>query len=107
MRVLEEIFKNALYYSDKGNISVNLSDREKEIEINIKDTGKGIDKKYQKEIFESFRQLGNILTDKPPGMGLGLPISRLIIEHYNGKIWVESEIGKGSCFNFTLPGILY
>jgi signal transduction histidine kinase len=54
-------------------------------------------------VFEKFRQVGDTLTDKPKGTGLGLPISKEIVEHHGGRIWVESELGEGSSFNFTLP----
>ena len=54
-------------------------------------------------IFEKFRQAGDTLTEKPQGTGLGLPISRQIVEHLGGRLWVESEPGHGATFTFTLP----
>jgi len=54
-------------------------------------------------VFERFKQVGDTLTDKPKGTGLGLPICREIVEHHGGRIWVESEPGKGSTFSFALP----
>jgi signal transduction histidine kinase len=54
-------------------------------------------------IFDKFRQAGDTLTNKPQGTGLGLPISRHIIEHHGGRLWVESAAGGGACFSFTLP----
>jgi signal transduction histidine kinase len=63
----------------------------------------GIDPADQNVIFDKFRQVGDSLTDKPHGSGLGLHISRQIVEHYGGRLWVESRPGAGSCFSFTLP----
>jgi PAS domain S-box-containing protein len=71
--------------------------------VSVTDSGIGIDPKDYASIFEKFKQVGNTLTDKPKGTGLGLPICKEIIEHYGGKLWVESQLGKGSTFFFTLP----
>jgi signal transduction histidine kinase len=54
-------------------------------------------------VFEKFRQGGNTMTDKPQGTGLGLPISRQIVEHYGGRLWVESVPGEGATFSFLMP----
>ena len=82
-------------------------------QVAVKDNGPGIPEAYQSIIFERFRQGGNTMTDKPQGTGLGLPISREIVEHFGGKLWVESvpqdgaensgEFAAGSTFIFTLP----
>jgi len=69
----------------------------------VSDTGKGIPEGDQKKIFEPFYQSSNDVEGKPRGTGLGLSISRGVIEKHQGKIWVESETGKGSTFYFTLP----
>jgi hypothetical protein len=74
-----------------------------EITISVIDTGIGIVKEDQEKVFEKFKQVGDTLTDKPKGTGLGLSICKQIIEHHGGKIWAESERGKGSNFSFTLP----
>jgi signal transduction histidine kinase len=81
--------------------------------VTLQDNGPGIDEAYQPIIFERFRQGGNTLTEKPQGTGLGLPISREIVEHFGGKLWVESPgttptgdggpSTNGSTFIFTLP----
>jgi DNA-binding response OmpR family regulator len=75
-----------------------------EIITSIKDSGIGIAKQDHEAVFEQFKQVGgDTLTDKPKGTGLGLPICRENIEHHGGRIWLESEQGKGSTFFFALP----
>ena len=69
----------------------------------MKRNGIGIDREHQAVIFEKFRQVGDTLTDKPAGTGLGLAICRQIIGHFGGRLWVESEPGRGATFSFTLP----
>ncbi|MET0675318.1 MAG: ATP-binding protein [Bradyrhizobium sp.] len=73
------------------------------LRVDVKDNGIGIAKADQQKIFERFQQAGNTLTDKPQGTGLGLPISRQILQRFGGEIWVESEPGKGSTFSFRVP----
>jgi Na+/proline symporter/nitrogen-specific signal transduction histidine kinase len=73
------------------------------LRVDVKDNGIGIAKADQQKIFERFQQAGNTLTDKPQGTGLGLPISRQILQHFGGDIWVESEVGKGATFSFRVP----
>ena len=70
----------------------------------ITDTGIGIAPEDHDAVFEQFKQVvGDTLTDKPKGTGLGLPICKEIVEHHGGRIWLESELGKGSTFSFALP----
>jgi signal transduction histidine kinase len=71
--------------------------------VSVADTGIGISRPNQAIIFEKFKQVGEVLTDKPPGTGLGLPLCRGIIEGHGGKIWLESELDKGTTFFFQLP----
>jgi len=71
--------------------------------VSVVDTGVGIAPADQPKVFERFKQVGDTLTDKPKGTGLGLPICREIIEHHGGHVWVESAIGQGSTFAFSLP----
>jgi signal transduction histidine kinase len=73
------------------------------LRVDVKDNGTGIAKADQQKIFERFQQAGNTLTDKPQGTGLGLPISRQILQRFGGEIWVESEPGKGATFSFRVP----
>jgi CheY-like chemotaxis protein len=91
-------------FTDVGSVTCTLSHTNDEVIVSIADTGIGIAKEDFGAVFEQFKQVGgDTLTDKPKGTGLGLPICKEIVEHHGGRIWVESEPGKGSTFSFALP----
>ena len=71
--------------------------------VSVTDSGIGIAPADQPKVFEKFKQVGDTLTDKPKGTGLGLPICKEIVEYHGGQIWVESAPGEGSTFSFSLP----
>lgn len=73
------------------------------VRVEVADNGPGLTAEECRVIFEKFRQGGNTLTDKPQGTGLGLPISRQIVEYFGGNLWVESQPGAGATFIFTVP----
>ena len=73
------------------------------MEISVTDTGIGIAAEDQPKIFEEFRQVGSDNAKKIEGTGLGLTLAKKFVELHGGRIWVESEVGKGSTFVFTLP----
>jgi signal transduction histidine kinase len=73
------------------------------VQVDVADNGPGIAPGDQQAIFEKFRQGGDARTNRPHGTGLGLPISRQIIDHLGGELWVESTPGRGATFSFTLP----
>jgi hypothetical protein len=97
------LVKNAIKYSDKGSIGLGYEKKGKYLEFFVKDTGIGIPKDRQEAIFDRFVQAD--IGDKRAfqGAGLGLSISKAYVEMLGGKIWVESEEGKGSTFYFTIP----
>jgi signal transduction histidine kinase len=68
----------------------------------VQDNGHGVPAEQQELVFEKFRQGGQV-DHRPQGTGLGLPISRQIVEHFGGRMWLESEPGQGACFGFSLP----
>jgi len=103
IQVVINLISNAVKFTESGCITCQVKQVEQLIVISVIDQGVGISESDQPKVFEKFKQVGDTLTDKPQGTGLGLPISREIVEHHGGKIWVESELGKGSTFSFSLP----
>jgi signal transduction histidine kinase len=103
IQVVMNLVSNAVKFTEKGSVTCRIRRLNNEIVTSVIDTGTGIADDDIESVFEKFKQVGNRITGKPKGTGLGLPICKQIIEHYDGKIWVESEQGKGSIFSFTLP----
>src|SRR5665648_58494 len=105
--ILTNLVKNALKFTQTGIIEFGFSPKTKgessELEFYVKDTGIGINPEHQKFIFERFRQIDDSLKRNYEGAGLGLAISKAYVEMLGGRIWVESEEGKGSTFYFTIP----
>ena len=73
------------------------------LRVDVQDNGIGIASANLDKIFERFQQAGDTLTDKPEGTGLGLPISRQILQRFGGEIWVQSEPGRGATFSVRIP----
>lgn len=101
--VLQNIIDNAIKYTMQGSITVKLTGDESVVQIQIQDTGVGIPADDIPHLFQKFYRVDNSSTRTVGGTGLGLFISKKIIELYNGRIWVESEYGKGSTFFINLP----
>jgi signal transduction histidine kinase len=101
--VFINLISNAVKFTETGSITIRSRLVNKEIILSVIDTGVGISSKYHEKVFDRFKQVGDTLANKPKGTGLGLAICKGIIEHYGGRIWVESELGKGSSFSFALP----
>jgi len=103
IQVLTNLVNNAFKFTDKGSITIKAK-KERDVLCNsVDDTGPGIRKEDIPKLFHTFSQLQSSFKDKTGGSGLGLAISKEIISHHGGRIWVESEPGKGSSFRFTLP----
>jgi len=105
MQVMLNLLSNAAKFCERpdGRIAVTLSRHGQLLRVDVADNGVGINEADQRVIFDKFRQVGDTLTEKPKGSGLGLAISRQIIDHFGGRLWVESRPGEGSMFSFTLP----
>jgi signal transduction histidine kinase/FixJ family two-component response regulator len=103
IQVVINLISNAVKFTESGSITCAARLVNGEIVVSVTDSGIGIKPEDQPKVFEKFKQVGDTLTDKPKGTGLGLPICKEIVEHHGGRIWVESEIGKGSKFSFSLP----
>jgi len=104
-QVFSNLLSNALKFTPKGGVTVSIDrhDKEKYVSICVADTGPGVAKEDIPKLFQKFEQLGGVSDRKAGGTGLGLAICKQIVEQHRGKIWVESEVGKGSKFCFTLP----
>ena len=103
IQVVINLISNAVKFTEQGHVTCRVKQTDKSIVVSVIDQGVGISEPDQPKVFERFKQVGDTLTDKPQGTGLGLPISKEIVEHHGGRIWVESELGKGSTFSFSLP----
>ncbi|HEY9364685.1 MAG TPA: GAF domain-containing protein, partial [Chitinophagaceae bacterium] len=106
IQVIINLISNAVKFTDTGSVTCHLYKKGAEVIVSVTDTGIGIAAEDFGAVFEQFKQVGgDTLTDKPKGTGLGLPICKEIVEHHGGRIWLESEVGKGSTFSFALPFI--
>lgn len=105
LQLLINLISNAIKFTEKGFVTcrVVLNKEKNEITVSVIDSGIGIPSEEQDNVFDKFKQIGDVLTDKPKGSGLGLAICKGIIENHNGHIWVESQLGSGSTFSFTIP----
>jgi len=103
-RVISNLLTNALKFTPKeGRIIVSAADKKQFIQISIQDTGEGISPDELEKVFQKFYQVEKRKLGRKTGTGLGLPLCRKLVDAHGGKIWVESQPGKGSKFIFTLP----
>lgn len=107
--VIDNLLNNAVKYTETGYIEVTLTDKKESVLFSVKDTGIGIKKEDHVQLFKKFSRIEKYIGGedgtivRPGGTGLGLYVSRTIVEAHGGKIWLESELGKGSTFFFEIP----
>jgi hypothetical protein len=104
-QVVINLLSNAVKFTASGSVTVRAvaADDRAGVVVSVADTGTGIAPEDQARVFEQFAQAGDTLSETPRGTGLGLSICREIVEHHGGRIWLESEPGRGSTFSFSLP----
>jgi signal transduction histidine kinase len=114
-QVILNLMSNAVKFTEKGSITLRAKRIIEEVEFDgqrrsiplilcsVTDTGMGIAEEDIATVFEEFRQLDSSTSRQAEGTGLGLPISKRLVEMHGGRLWVESEVGVGSTFSFTLP----
>lgn len=103
--VITNLFDNAVKYTDQGKVSIGLTGNDQVVQLYIRDTGHGIPSEDIPHLFQKFYRVDNSATRTIGGTGLGLFICRKIIELYEGRVWVESELDRGSTFFINLPRI--
>jgi signal transduction histidine kinase len=102
--VLLNLLSNAVKFTPEGGkVVLRAAPADGAVEISVSDTGIGIAAGDQEEIFQEFRQVGTDYSRKREGTGLGLTLARKFVELHGGRIWVKSEVGKGSTFTFSVP----
>ena len=101
-QVVFNLLSNAIKFTPEGGrVDVSARVDDGHVEIAVADTGRGISPEELETIFEEFEQTSD--GKKADGTGLGLPLSRKLVELHSGRLWVESDVGAGSTFRFTLP----
>jgi signal transduction histidine kinase len=105
-QVLINLVGNAIKFTDAGEVAIKAEANNGAFQVSVRDTGPGISAADQAKLFQEFQQADNAITKKKGGTGLGLAISKRIIEMHGGRIWVESQSGRGSTFAFTLPVVV-
>lgn len=103
VQVVVNLISNAVKFTEVSPIVCRVRQAEGAVHVSVEDKGQGIRRDDLGHVFDKFKQVGDTLTEKPSGTGLGLPISRQIVERHAGRIWAESEPGKGSTFHFLIP----
>jgi signal transduction histidine kinase len=103
VQVVINLLSNAVKFTASGSVTVSAKRDASEVIVSVADTGTGIPAEDRDRVFEAFAQAGDTLSDAPRGTGLGLAICREIIDHHGGRLWLDSEVGVGSTFSFSVP----
>ena len=107
IQLLTILIDDSIKFTSKGSIEVYGQEKDEVVEYSVADTGIGVHKEYLPNLFDKFTQFGRVDGPWEKGTGLGLSIAKGIVEMHKGKIWVESEVGQGTKFTFTLPKLDY
>jgi signal transduction histidine kinase len=102
-QVLINLVGNAIKFTDVGEVVIKAAANNGSFEVSVHDTGLGISASDQAKLFQEFQQADNTISRKKGGTGLGLAISKRIIEMHGGRVWIDSVVGEGSTFSFTVP----
>ncbi len=103
-QIMYNLLSNAIKFTPEGGkVDVSAKPANEMVQISVQDTGIGIAKEDYEKVFEEFKQIDSSYSKQYQGTGLGLPLTRKLVELHEGKIWLESELGKGSTFTFTIP----
>jgi PAS domain S-box-containing protein len=102
-QIIWNLLSNAIKFTDEGHVKLSGQVEDGWLYVAVEDTGIGIPKQYQKTIFDQFRQVDGSATRKAGGTGLGLTITRQLVNLHQGELWVESAVNKGSTFTFKIP----
>ncbi|HXF90498.1 MAG TPA: ATP-binding protein, partial [Candidatus Nitrosotenuis sp.] len=102
-KVILNLVFNALKFTEKGEIHVSCSRQENNVLVKVSDTGIGIPKEHMPKLFSRFSQADSSASRKYEGTGIGLALSKELVELHHGKIWAQSEEGRGTTFLFTIP----
>ncbi len=105
IQIMLNLLSNAVKFCDSrnGRIEISLSERDGCVQVDVRDNGRGIRREDHEAVFSKFYQAADNSADKPRGTGLGLHISRQIVSHFGGRMWVENSAAGGAVFSFTLP----
>lgn len=101
--VLSHYISNAMTFTKRGRIDIKLTTTGDEVVVEVHDTGVGISAEDAEKVFDQFYQAGDVMTEKPKGLGVGLPICQKILHLHGGRVWLDSTLGTGSSFYFSLP----